>query len=495
MTVDSSVPSDSPVRVNLATGVLRGSVRGGIARFLGVPYAAAPVGENRFARPAPVSPWTGERDATIPGATSPQAPYLGALHELLPNPIIEGPDFLTVSIWAPHAPAAPAPVLVWIHGGSLTRGSNAVPLYDGTAFARDGIVVVSVNYRLGAEGFSVLDGAPLNLGIHDQVAALRWVAENIAHFGGDPERVTVCGESAGGASAAALMVSPETRGLIHRVIVQSGPLHTDSAHKGARFARAIARTLRIPATKEAFAELSLAELLAVQNRVEASSSPLTGGAAFQISTDPELIPVSPDASLAAGVAADIPLLLSTCRDEYRLWFVPDGLVNRIRRWHITAARLRFGVSARTIRVFRRARPESRPGETLGEVTTDLMLRVPAYAAADARLSHGASTHVCEFAWPTPVYDIRAGHALEIPFVFDRLDDPAALPYTGARPSQDVATAMHGAWVAFIRGETPGWPEWDASRPVGVVGAPGRPVIETVHGPREPERASLARDLA
>lgn len=200
--------------VLIGCGALRGSSRDGVAAFLGVPYARPPVGALRFRAPEAVEPWDGVREATAFGPTAPKRPYAPPLDALLPDPEIPGDDCLNLNVWAPWG-AGPRsaterggrPVMVWIHGGSLIRGSSAVPVYDGTAFARDGVVLVSVNYRLGIEGFGVFPDAPANLGLRDQIAALTWVRDNIAAFGGDPERVTVFGESAGAISIAALLAS------------------------------------------------------------------------------------------------------------------------------------------------------------------------------------------------------------------------------------------------------------------------------------------------
>lgn len=204
-------------------GKVRGRVVDRVAAFLGIPYAAPPFGAHRFRAPAPVEPWEGVRDALEFGPTAPQRPYRPPLDRLIPDVRIPGEDCLTLNVWTPDAGGGPLPVMVWIHGGSLRNGSAAMPLYDGRAFARDGVVLVSVNYRLGVEGFGVFPDAPDNRGLLDQIAALTWVRDNITAFGGDPANVTVCGESAGAISIAALTVSPRAAGLFHRAVLQSGP--------------------------------------------------------------------------------------------------------------------------------------------------------------------------------------------------------------------------------------------------------------------------------
>ncbi|MCG7528095.1 carboxylesterase family protein, partial [Streptomyces sp. OfavH-34-F] len=203
-------------------GTVRGAYEDGVAVFRGIPYAAAPVGARRFRAPAPPESWTGVRAATAYGPTAPKRPYGPPLDRLLADPSVPGEDCLNLNVWTPDPAGAGLPVLVWVHGGNLLHGSSALALYDGTAFARDGVVCVSVNYRLGVEGFAVLPDAPANRGLLDQLAALGWVRDNIAAFGGDPDRVTLCGESAGAIGVGALLTAPRARGLFRRAVLQSG---------------------------------------------------------------------------------------------------------------------------------------------------------------------------------------------------------------------------------------------------------------------------------
>ncbi|MGX1774710.1 carboxylesterase family protein [Nocardia brasiliensis] len=199
--------------VSVSGGRVRGVAREGVYAFLGIPYAAPAVGAARFELPQPVTEWAGVRDATTYGATCPQAPYPDGIQALVTMNRVPGDEYLNVNVWTPDPSAGGLPVLVWIHGGGYSRGSNAGAVADGSAFARDGVVVVSMNYRVGMAGFAVLDGAPANRGLHDQIFALRWVQENVAAFGGDPGNVTLGGLSAGGMSVAALLATPLTQGL------------------------------------------------------------------------------------------------------------------------------------------------------------------------------------------------------------------------------------------------------------------------------------------
>ncbi|MFF0483497.1 carboxylesterase/lipase family protein [Streptomyces sp. NPDC004435] len=551
----------APEAVLVAGRVSGAYVGEGVAGFLGVPYARAPFGPLRFRAPEPVEPWEGVRKATEFGATAPKRPYAPPLDRLLPDPTVEGDDCLNVNVWAPWGPQGSAagadggrkggggrPVMVWIHGGSLIHGSNAVSLYDGSAFARDGVVLVSVNYRLGVEGFGVFPDAPANLGLRDQIAALVWVRENIAAFGGDPGRVTVFGESAGAISIAALLASPLARGLFRRAVVQSGAPMALPLERARRTTEAMAKRLGIPATAEAFAAVDRERLLAAQNEVTSKGSPLTGGGqSFQIAVDGDVVPRDPaEALTAAGadsgagtgpgarlgrrVAGQLPkgafgeafagagvepgdagpsgvesggvepdgaepggveshgvdLLMGTTSEEYRLWFVPSGLVERLSPLMLRLALWKTRVPSRTARVYRANRPQARPGEVLGALATDKLLRVPLNRVADARLRSGAAgrTYLYEFGWPSPVLGLGACHALELGFVFDTLDTPEAEAMTGPDAPRDLAAAMHAAWVAFAADGDPGWRSWDAERPVMTFG-PGRPAL--VLAPREDER--------
>ncbi|WP_022888358.1 carboxylesterase/lipase family protein [Agromyces italicus] len=491
------------VVVGVGSGVLRGSRADGIARFLGVPYASAPFGPLRFAPPSAHPGWSGERDATRPGATAPQAPYGGGLEQVLPSVAVAGDEILNVNVWTPEtgqtapSPAgdgvggseAPAegralrPVLVWVHGGALSRGANALDSYDGSTFARDGVVFVAINYRLGSEGFSVLEGAPLNLGLLDVIAALRWVRHEIHAFGGDPEQITVAGQSAGASLIAAALAHPDGAGLAGRAILQSGPLAARSRERAGRITRLIAKDLGIAAERDAFAAVAPDDLVAAQLRVTAGTTPVTGGPGFALAIGDGL--PDPEAALGAGAADAIPVLIGSTREEARLWLEPTGLTARISALHLAAARLNFKIRGATMRVYRRNRPGASRGELFGALATDLLLRLPINRLADARLRRGAATWVYEFAWSSPRLGLGAAHCMELPAVFDRLDAADGLALTGGEAPESLAGEMHDAWVAIARHGDPGWERWTADRPVRTFDTETR----TVLGPREDERAS------
>ena len=267
-------PEIDIVEIDTAAGTVRGRSVDGVARFLGVPFAAPPVGALRFAAPQPARPWTGVRDATADGPNAPQPTRTIPGIDL--GPIIgrgwrKGEDFLTVDVWTPEPGGSGLPVMVFIHGGSFIAGEPGAPVYDGTALARGGVVLVSVTYRLGIEGFLPLAGGATNIGLRDQLAALAWVRDNVAAFGGDPGRVTVFGESAGAMSLGCLLGSPLSKGLFQRAIVQSGGAEmVRSAPLAARFAAALADQLGVAPEAAALRELPYETTLAAQ---EAMSDP------------------------------------------------------------------------------------------------------------------------------------------------------------------------------------------------------------------------------
>ncbi|MCW2876535.1 MAG: carboxylesterase, type [Sphaerisporangium sp.] len=456
-------------------GKVRGRTVDGVTAFLGIPYAAAPFGPNRFAPPAPPESWDGVRDALAYGPTAPKVSYDPPLDRLLADPAVPGDECLNLNVWTPGGSGLP--VMVWFHGGSLRYGSSAVPVYDGTAFARDGVVLVSVNYRLGIEGFGVFPDAPANLGLLDLLAALRWVQDGIAAFGGDPGNVTVFGESAGAIAIGALLASRRGEGLFGRAVLQSGAPVAKPLKEAGRVTRLIARRLGVPATAAAFTAVDRDRLLAAQVEVTRSGAALGDGNGFQIAADGDLIPEVP-----LTTPAGVDLMVGYNSEEYRLWFVPTGAVDRIGNTTLRLALMKFRVPQRAPRIYRANRPGAKPGEILGHIAGDLLLRAPLNRIADAR--GPGRTHMYEFAWPSPVEGLGACHAMEIGFVFDTLRSPAATALAGPDAPQGLADEMHRAWIAFAATGDPGWPGWDSTRPVMRFGTPS----ELIRAPLDDELA-------
>ncbi|MEE1813666.1 carboxylesterase/lipase family protein [Streptomyces sp. SP18ES09] len=445
----------------------QGEVRGrtspdGVTSFLGIPYAAPPFGALRFRAPAPPEPWTGVRDATAHGPTAPHAPYAPPFDALIPDEVVPGEECLNLGVWTPAPePGAGLPVLVWVHGGAFTNGSGSASAYDGSAFARDGVVCVTLNYRLGADGFLRLPGRPDNRGLLDQIAALRWVRDNIASFGGDPGRVTVFGESAGAMSIGALLTAGAARGLFHRAILQSGACHHFLRPPSAELVAArLAEKLGIEPTPEAFDGVPLDELLPAQAqlRAEVGADPdpaRWGEAALNMMP---FEPVLEDLALP-GPDSGVDLLIGSNREEYRLFLVPTERLAVFPESSLRALTAAYGLDpAGALAVYRAARPGATPGELLDAVATDWFYRIPAVRLAESV----PGSYLYEFAWRSPRFGgtLGACHALELPFVFDRLHDPSYAPLLGSDPPQALADAVHGAWVSFAKTGRPGWQAYD-----------------------------------
>lgn len=456
-------------------GKVRGLSKDGVYRFLGVPYAAAPVGPRRFELPQPPEPWDGERDATRFGPTAPQ--IVRDFPDLDMAPLVgsgwgKGDDYLNVNIWTPDPGARGLPVMVFIHGGAFVAGSNTPTVYDGTSFAKNGVVLMSINYRMGIEGFLPIDGVPTNLGLRDQIAALQWVRDNASAFGGDPGNVTVFGESAGAMTIADLVVSPLARGLFRRAIVQSGHgSMVRSVGVAKKTTRRLARLLKVRPNRKGFESRSVEACLAAQDQVQLPTArldlreengrePAYGLSRFLPVHGDDVLPNAPLQALRKGAGSEVELLIGTNVEEMRIYFVPTKVVDKLSRllaWLVLrASEPRAG---KLLKAYGMGRRGEKPGEVLTRAMTDLVFRLPARRFAAA---HRGRTHYYEFGWKSPAFGGRLGacHALELPFVFNTTQACAGeTGFVGANPPQDMADRIHRIWIGFARDGSLPWPEY------------------------------------
>ena len=464
-------------KLTLPDGVIEGVENGGIRRFYSVPYAAPLTNERRFRAPQPVERWSGVRDATRPGPSAPQSPAPPSeldIGPLIGIPVPNGPDYLTLNVYTPSGTPADRPVMVFIHGGSFVSGSKDVPLYDGSSFARDGVVCVVINYRLGIEGFLPIAGAPTNLGLRDMIAALAWVRDNIAAFGGNPGNVTLFGESGGAWCIACLMTSPLAKGLFHAAICQSGHVYISrDLALMERLAGRVAKRLKIAADRDSFLRLTPEQLLPAQEWVMKPSfwfdmrdterrDPAFGITRFMPVHGDDVLPLSTIEALRQGVGKEIDLLIGTTSEEARLFFVPGKLISKLKRWMVVMfAKKALPDAKAALRAYGLDEKGARPGEVLTRAMTDLMFR--AMARRTAELHHGRS-HVYEFEWRSPALggQLGAAHVVELPFVFDVLacaSGPNGL--LGENPPQALADSIHALWIRFATDGVLPWPEFDA----------------------------------
>ena len=485
MANDVLTASLSPV-VEIASGKIRGAVASGVHAFKGIPYAAPTGGANRFLPPQPVTPWDGTRDVLAYHGQAPQSPAKPKRRSEMDN--ILGPadatpeveDCLTLNIWTPGLDGK-RPVMVWLHGGAFAYGSGNRAVTEGTNLARRGdVVVVSVNHRLNICGYLHLEdiggerfAGSGNAGSLDMVAALQWVRDNIAAFGGDPGNVTIFGESGGGGKVSALLVMPAAKGLFHRAVIQSGAaVRFTTRERANALADAVVKQL---GGIDKLADVPLDQLLGTIQPASRSAGPraypLLDRYDFGPVVDGAVVMQHPCEPTTSPLGDDIPLMIGGTAQEATLFLDDDAVWNRT----LTEAELRERVAVvagpdtdAVLALYRARLPGASAGDRLIAALTGSNFSVRTWLYAERRAARGgAPVYHYSLDWPSPFTGGRMGahHAMDLPFVFDTTDVP--LSTKGADGAAELAAAMSATWAAFARTgkpENPAIPAWPAYTP-------------------------------
>ncbi|MEV6767022.1 carboxylesterase/lipase family protein [Nocardia sp. NPDC051030] len=482
--------------VRTGYGDVRGRREGAIGVWRGIPYAASAGGKNRFRRPQPAEPWDGVRDCLEFGDVAPQS----AGFVPVDSGLQVGDDCLWLNVWAPVTSSEePRPVMVWLHGGAFCLGTAAQAIYDGRRLAETGnLIVVSVNYRLGALGFLDLSslGAEFtpNLGLHDQIAALEWVRDNIAAFGGDPDNVTLFGESSGAGCVTALMTSPRTEGLFHRAIAQSPPATTVfGQERAAVVADRYLEILELPRERaEELLDMPIERMVAAAGiLLDEVPSREPGRLAAAPVVDGDLLPAYPSERFQQGLSHHIPLIIGTNKDEASLFRVfrspimpvtPDAVNAMLRE----VSGQHPGMSPERIAEIASAYGNISTPRAALDMSTDAAFRMPAHWVASAHSAH-SPTWMYRFDHATPMLKaarVGAGHATELPYVFGTFgsfDHDPTFWLGGRKAAQEISGRIMRRWVAFAGHSVPAaldgskhWPPyWAGKRTTLVIDAVDR----------------------
>lgn len=446
------------VVVRTACGAVRGEARQGYSVFFAIPYAAPLVGVRRFQAPAPPQRWSGVRDARRFGSSVPQP--------ILWHPG-DDPECLTVNVWTPDAGTSGMPVVVWLHGGACMGGTAVTADFDGAAFAAAGVVLVTMNYRVGYEGFGWVDDAPCNRGVLDQIAALGWVHDNIAAFGGDPDAVTLIGQSAGASSVVGLMAGDRASDLFRRGIAQSPGKIFVPADEARAVSAMITSQLDVRPTTDALAALPPEAIHAVQMAPVAVMAAEPGrwthpNAPYSMIIDDELFDAPPWFDhRASGTSRELVCGFTT--DEARMFTADVDLSGSD---PVETARA-CGLDANAVRTYRRGNPGITDEDLHALILSDALFRMPALWCGEAAAEAGNDTYLYEFAWPSPARGgvLRACHGLDVPFTFDTPHGPLAAELIGPEIPPDfgdLSAAMRNAFISFAATGDPGWPRFDTA---------------------------------
>ncbi len=458
-----------------------GTVRGrraerdrGIVVVRGLPYAAPPFGALRFREPQPPDPWDGVRDCTAFGPVAPQSAELPGAPVWSPG----DEDILTLNIWTPADGPGDLPVLVWIHGGAYVFGSSAQPDFDGTALAGEGLVVVTLNSRLGFEGFGHVPcpdrGAafPDNRGLLDQIAALEWVRDNIAAFGGSPDRVTLAGQSSGATGVACLTVADRARGLFRRAVLHSAVNAFASVEQAARTTAEVAAEAGVPATRAGLLAAPPEALVAATDRVcaryaqdSASGQRHYDPAIYGPVADGVLLTADPLEALAAGAGGAVELLVCHTTEEYWLLDAVGSSAKITTEEQLAVFAADFGLPDSLVEGHRERLPDAPVLDVHLSLHSGLLFAEYSSRLAEAHARAGGRAFLARFDRRRDQAGrrVRAWHCADIPFAFGNLHEESVHFLVGGPPGEadeELSRRMTGAWAAFAAQGDPGWEPLD-----------------------------------
>jgi para-nitrobenzyl esterase len=447
------------LEITTQQGLVNGQLQQGVGAFYGIPYAKNPfVKERRFQAPQAYGKWQGVLDATNIGQPVPQ-PSRGRNVELVGKP-----GDLTLNIWMPkdaiHSDKK-LPVMVWLPGGAFIREDAGEQVYNGTSFAKNGVIIVTVNYRVGVDGFMHLQGAPDNRGILDQIMALEWVNENISSFGGDPKKVTLFGQSAGAESVAILLGIKKAQGLFQKAIMQSPPMQSFTQTEAARITKSFADKLSVPATIEGIASVPFTQLVStvidqgqtITNHDEWGMI-AWGGTAFLPVVDNKLITGSPMQSLEHNADPSIPVIVGSTDQEARLYLVPNGAIDNIAKEEVSLFINDLSLKGHPAEAY-----ANKPiGESYVNLQSDYTFRMPALHIAEHLVNNGNTVWHYNFSWFSPAFGGRLGpaHFVDVPFTFNTILSNEAKGMVGENPPESLAQAMHDNWIRFAKSDRADW---------------------------------------
>jgi para-nitrobenzyl esterase len=459
--------------IETKAGKIQGYIEEGVEIFKGIPYAEPPLGELRFKPPVDKKPWDDVLDASSYGfcayqGYTPLEDWFGKLEP-------ESEDCLSLNVWTPAADDKKRAVMMWVHGGAFIMGSGIDPMYEGSYLAKRGdIVVVTINYRLGSFGYLYVPGSTVNIGMLDQVAALRWIRDNIAAFGGDPDTVTIFGESAGAQSVCTLPAMPAAKGLFHRIIAQSAPPFNPD--KSDKISKNIMRQVGIKkGDLDGFRKIPAEKIIKAQNDVFAKDP--TNILALRPLLDDETIPLHPLRVFKKGDCKDIDFMIGTNSEEFKMFLampqfsgMDDEALEKMLIGYLSMNGVDMNKAKELLELYKKEDADSDLRDILTTLVTDMSFRISTIHYLEAQGKHQPNTFNYLFTMKCPLLDGKLGacHALELPYVFGTINLPKMDEFAGkGAVVEAVSEKMMDAWIAFARTGNPnndGIPDWPAYEP-------------------------------